>query len=98
MGIFRSIKIRLLIFGLSISLIPISIITTIYYLNTRRALKSHELQKMAAIAESKRIHTLSFLDAKKGRVIDFSSDIFNQLEMAADVLQEHIHFFLEERS
>ena len=76
MSIFRSIKARLLIFGLSISLIPIFIITTIYYFNTRRALKSHQLQKMTAIAESKRIHTLSFLDAKNGRVVDFSSDGF----------------------
>ena len=76
MSIFRSIKTRLLIFGLSISLIPISIITTIYYFNTRRALKSHQLQEMTAIAESKKFHTIDFIKAKEGRTIDFSSDGF----------------------
>ena len=76
MSLFRSIKTRLLIFGLSISLIPISIITTLYYFNTRRVLKSHQLQKMTAIAESKKIHTISFIKAKEGRTIDFSSDGF----------------------
>ena len=76
MSLFRSIKTRLLIFGLSISLIPISIITTTYYFNTRRALKSHQLQKMTAIAESRKFHTIGFIKAKEGRTIDFSSDGF----------------------
>lgn len=76
MNILLSIKARLLIFGLCISLIPISIITTIYYLNARNTLKNQILQDFKAIAESKKIHIVSFLETKKGRAIDFSSDGF----------------------
>ncbi|MGR3293193.1 MAG: cache domain-containing protein, partial [Candidatus Scalindua sp.] len=85
MNIFRSIKTRLLVFGLCISLIPISIITTIYYLNARNTLKEQILKDFHAIAESKRQHLLTFVDAMKGRAIDFSSDGFirDSLEIIA---------------
>ena len=76
MGIFRSIKIRLLVFGLSISLIPISIITTLYYFNARDTIKKQIIQKLIAIAESKRLHILYFMEETSGRVIDFGSDGF----------------------
>ncbi len=78
-----SIKTKLLIFTISISLIPVSIITAVYYINTRSTLKNHAMDKMTAIAESKKLHLLSYVDAKKGRVIDFSSDGFlrNSLEI-----------------
>jgi hypothetical protein len=77
-----SIKTKLLIFALSISLIPISIITTVNYLNARSALKHHVMNEMTAIAESKKLHLFSYIDEKKGRAIDFSSDGFmrNSLE------------------
>ena len=76
MKAIRSIKTKLLIFGLSISLIPISTITTIYYLNARSMLREQILQDFKAIAESKKIHTISFIEAKKGRTMDFGSDGF----------------------
>lgn len=76
MGIFRSIKIRLLVFGLSISLIPISIITTLYYFNARNTIKKQIIQKLIAVAESKRLHILYFMEETSGRVIDFGSDGF----------------------
>ncbi|MGR3293184.1 MAG: ATP-binding protein [Candidatus Scalindua sp.] len=78
-----SIRTKLLIFALSISLIPISIITTLYYFNARSTIEQQTLSWLTAIAESKKIHTLSLLDSKKGRVIDFSSDSFirNSLEI-----------------
>ena len=76
MNIFLSIKARLLIFGLSISLIPISIITTIYYLNARDTLKNQIIQNFKAIAESKKTHIISLIQSKKGRTVDFSSDGF----------------------
>ncbi len=78
-----SIKAKLLIFTLSISLIPISIITTVYYLNSRSVLKNQKLQELIAIVEAKRIHIMSFMEAKEGRTIDFSSDGFtrNRLEI-----------------
>ena len=76
MNIFLSIRARLLIFGLSISLIPISIITTIYYLNARSMLKKQILQDFEAIAESKKMQAVRFMEGRKDRVIDFSSDGF----------------------
>ena len=76
-GVFyMSIKTKLLIFGLSISLIPISIITTLYYFSARSTIERQTLDWLTAVAESKKVHTLSFLDSKKGRVVDFSSDGF----------------------
>jgi two-component sensor histidine kinase len=66
----------LLVFGLCISLIPISIITTVYYLNARSALKEQILKDFHAIAESKKIHIISLIQSKKGRTVDFSSDGF----------------------
>lgn len=78
-----SIKAKLLIFALSISLVPISVITTLYYFNARNTIKKQTLEWLTAVAESKKIHILSFLDAKKSQVIDFSSDgyIRNNLKM-----------------
>lgn len=74
MKVSHSIKGKLILFTLCISVIPISIITTAYYLNARSALKNQILQELPAIADSKKIHTLSFMEAKRGRTIDFSSD------------------------
>jgi len=74
--LFRSIKGKLIIFSLCISLIPIFIITVVYYLNARSTVKKQILTALTAIAESKKMHILSFMEAKKGRVIDFSSDGF----------------------
>jgi len=76
MKVLHSIKGKLILFTLCISLIPISIITTVYYLNARSTLKTQILQQLTAIAESKKIHALSFMAAKRGRTIDFSSDGF----------------------
>jgi signal transduction histidine kinase len=76
MRLFRSIKRKLIIFALSISLIPIFIITSIYYLNARSTVKNQIIQGLRAVAESKKMHILSFMEAKKVRTIDFSSDGF----------------------
>ncbi len=76
MRLFKSIKYKLIVFTLCISLIPISAITAIYYLNARSTAEKQILQKLTAVAESKKMHIVSFIEAKKGRVIDFSSDGF----------------------
>jgi diguanylate cyclase (GGDEF)-like protein/PAS domain S-box-containing protein len=76
MGIFYSLKAKLLVFGLSISLIPLAITTTLSYLNARNAMQRQIMQDLTAVAEFKKAHVLEFLEAKKGRVIDFSSDGF----------------------
>ena len=75
-NVFKSIKCKLVFFSLCISLIPIAVITTTYYFNARRILTRHELDEMASIVESKKRHVLCFLEARKGRVVDFSSDGF----------------------
>ena len=82
MNPFLSFKGRLLILTLSISLIPIAVITTIYYLNAGGALKYQILDQLRAVAESKRLHVRSFMETKKVRTVDFSSDGFirNRLE------------------
>src|SRR3990167_4860497 len=72
----RTIKSKLILFSLCISLIPISVITTVYYINARSTLKNHTLRELTAIAESKRIHIMSFMNGKRGRAVDFSSDGF----------------------
>ncbi len=81
-----SIKTKLLIFALSVSLIPIFIITASYYYNARSTIEYQTLNWLRAIAESKKDHTVSFLEAKKGRVYDFSSDGFirDSLEMHSE--------------
>ena len=76
MKMLNSIKSKLILITLCISLIPIFVITTVYYLNAKSALKNQILQKLTAITESKKIHTLTFMKAKRGRTIDFSSDGF----------------------
>lgn len=67
---------KFLIFTLCISLIPIAIITTIYFLNARSTLKYQILEQLRAVAESKRLHMLSLMERIKTQTIDFSSDEF----------------------
>ncbi|MFQ5862741.1 MAG: ATP-binding protein [Candidatus Brocadiales bacterium] len=76
MNAFQSIRGRLLIFGLCISLIPIALITALYYLNARNMLKKQTLGWLTAIAESRKVHVLSFVEETKGQTVAFSSDGF----------------------
>lgn len=76
MTTFLSIKARLLIFAFCIALIPIAIITTIYYFHSRNALKFEIIEKLKGVAESRERHILSAMERKKVRTIDFSSDGF----------------------
>ncbi|HHT9135336.1 MAG TPA: HD domain-containing phosphohydrolase [Candidatus Avalokitesvara rifleensis] len=70
-----SLRARLLIFGLCISLIPIAIITTIYYLNARNTLKKQTMNWMKAVAESRKMHLLEFLEGEKRTVAALSAGI-----------------------
>lgn len=80
-----SVRAKLLLFSLCTSLIPITVITVIYYLNTRNTLRKHTLDNLSTIAEFKKQHILSFISSKKERTVDFSSDglIKRSLEGAA---------------
>lgn len=82
MNPFQSIKSKFLIFALCISLIPITVVTTVYYLHARNTLKRQTLEELGKIAEAKRIHVLSFMEKLKVRTLDFSTDGFirNTLE------------------
>lgn len=71
-----SLKVRLIIFSLCISLIPITIVTVVYFLNVRSILKRQAIEELKIFAEAKRIHLLEFMAAKRGRTADFSSDGF----------------------
>jgi len=74
--LFRSLKFKLLIFALCISLIPITVISTIYYFNAQDSLKTNTMSWLGAIAKSKKGRAIEFLESKKIRTIDFSSDGF----------------------
>ncbi len=76
MRLFHSIKGKLLSFCLCISLVPITVITIVYYLKASSRLKEHQINELAAIAEAKKVHILTGTEAKKGRTVDFSSDGF----------------------
>ena len=69
-----SLRNRLIFFSLCISLIPSVIITSIYYFNTRYIIKKHVLDELTALADAKRQHIISSIEAKKERTRDFSSD------------------------
>ena len=83
MKLFYSIKRKLLLFSLCISLLPILIITIIFYLSAKGSLEHQINQKMIAVAESKALHVEAFLDSIRGRTMDFSSDgyIMNKLDI-----------------
>lgn len=76
MMVFDKIKGKLLTFGLCISLIPICVISTVYYISAREKLRTRQIDALSAMAQSKKIHLLSLMESKKGRTIDFSSDGF----------------------
>ncbi|MBT3881047.1 MAG: HAMP domain-containing protein [Candidatus Scalindua sp.] len=78
-----SIKNKLLLYSLCISLIPIAIISTVYYMNAKSYKKKEILNSLTAIVTSKKTHIESFIDAKRGRIVDFGSDGFirDNLEM-----------------
>lgn len=69
-----SIRNKLLLFSLCISLIPSAVITSLYYFNTRHIIKKHVLDELTALADAKKQHIISCIEAKKERTVDFSSD------------------------
>ena len=73
---FLSFKGRLLVFALCISLMPIAIITTVYYFYSRSGLRDRVMDHMKSVAEAKEQHVLSFMEKMKGCTVDFSTDGF----------------------
>ncbi|MBF8275729.1 MAG: sensor hybrid histidine kinase [Candidatus Brocadiaceae bacterium] len=76
MVLFKSIRSKLLFFCLSLSLIPVAVITVVYCVKGYTALREHQVGKLSLIVESKKTHLHTALNAKRGRIVDFSSDGF----------------------
>ena len=88
MKLCLSIKTRLIIFALSISLIPMAIITVIHYLHAKNTLQQYILEKLRAVAQSKKMHILCFVETKKIRTADFSTDGFIRTKLDQCVRNE----------
>ena len=71
-----SFKCKLLIFALSISLIPITALTLTYYFHARSTLKHQILENLRAIAETKKQHVLCSMEVIKSRTTDLGTDGF----------------------
>ncbi len=69
-----NIKGKILLFGLCASLIPIALITTMYYLYLRTEICDREINRFTAIAQAKKNYLLSCIASKENRVVDFCSD------------------------
>src|SRR3990167_6119282 len=76
MTAFQSVKGKLITFSLCVTIIPIALIATTYYLKSREAIKRQTLDGLTAVAESRKLHILEFMEGRKGRTEDFSSDGF----------------------
>lgn len=74
MNPFLSIKGRLFVLILCISFIPITAISTVYYFTARRTLRQQVFEQLKAVAVLKRLHVRTFMEIKKARTVDFSSD------------------------
>ncbi len=87
MKTFWTIKRKLLLFSLCVTLIPISVITVIYYTSARKEIKHQINHKMIAVAESKKLHIEAFLNEIKTRGLDFSSDGYIRSRLEKTVLE-----------
>lgn len=74
MGTFKTIKGRLLFIFLCVSLIPIVLITSIGYFLNRNTVKRDTLTWLTAIAESRKAHLITSLQAEKERTEAFASE------------------------
>lgn len=71
-----SIKSKLILFALCISLIPVTILTVLYYFHARSSINKYQLNNLTAITRSKSLHVMSILNSLKSRTLDFSTDGF----------------------
>ncbi len=70
---FFSIKSKLILFGLCISIVPVAVIMTAYYMHARSSLLRHQLDELSTIAALKKRHIEFFLESKKDLAEDFCS-------------------------
>ena len=70
------IKTRLIILLLIFSILPAAFISFLLFENERAELQANALRNLKTIAEVKEAQILEFLNAKRGRTVDFSTDGF----------------------
>ncbi|MBI2400278.1 MAG: hypothetical protein HYV23_04365, partial [Deltaproteobacteria bacterium] len=68
------IKTRLIIILLIFSIIPAAFIGILLFEDARARIESNALRNLRTIAEVKEAQILEFLNAKRGRTVDFSTD------------------------
>ncbi len=73
----------MLVFGLSISLIPVFIITTIYYFHAKSILKYDTFQDLKSIAQSKMLHVVDCINGVRVRTFYLSIDKFIKEKLKA---------------
>lgn len=75
-GFNRSLKSKLIVMFLLVSIIPIAIVGYLSYSSGRSALKVRLLSSLTSIAKSKEAAITLHLEGKSGRTIDYASDGF----------------------
>ena len=65
-----------------------AIITVIHYLHAKNTLQQYILEKLRAVAQSKKMHILCFVETKKIRTADFSTDGFIRTKLDQCVRNE----------
>lgn len=90
------IKTRIIIILLIFSVVPAVFISILLFENERAKLQENALRNLKAIAEVKEAQILEFLNAKRGRTIDFSTDGFIRSSVSAiDKIEKKERKFIE---
>ncbi|MDO8140662.1 MAG: hypothetical protein Q6358_04110, partial [Candidatus Brocadiales bacterium] len=72
--ISKSLKGKLILLLLAVSLVPIAIIGYMSYLSGKTTIQRQFLDSLTTIVESKETAITLYLKSKTGKVLDFSSD------------------------
>ena len=73
---FKSIRFKFIFWFLVISLVPLLIVGIVAYFYGGNIVTKKIFDHLVAINDSRKEHIKTFINAKKGRIIDFSSDGF----------------------
>ena len=74
--IAKSLRNKLLILFLLVSLVPIQFVCYMNYLLGKKAIQEQTLNNLTAVADSREHAIIFYLRGKMGRVLDFSADHF----------------------
>ena len=68
------LRIKYIIAFILTALMPIAVLGYLSYTSAKKALKEQAIEDLVVTAEAKEGHLYSFMEANKGRALDFSSD------------------------